>query len=99
MWCNPHPPPLAPVRRISASAIARPGISAHRQCVYFVYLTRGGRMLGARNYAALTADQIERCLAVWKELCGDIPRPLDLSEAARHGSRTRYDADRHVVIL
>lgn len=30
---------------------------------------------------------------------GEARRPLDLSEAARHGSRTRYDADRHLVIL
>ena len=56
-------------------------------------------MLGERNYVGLTEMQIGRCLAAWKELCGEIPRPLDLSEAAYHGSRTRYDADRHIVIL
>lgn len=55
-------------------------------------------MLGARNYNGLTEDQIERCVRVWKAL-GDETRHLDTSEAGQHGSRTRYDSDRHVVML
>lgn len=56
-------------------------------------------MLGARNYIGLTEDQIERCRRVWAELCGDITVPLDVSEAALHGSRTRYDVDSCTVVL
>jgi hypothetical protein len=56
-------------------------------------------MLGARNYVGLTEDQIQRCRQVWEELCGNIPRPLDVSEAAWHGSRTRYDTDSRTVML
>jgi hypothetical protein len=56
-------------------------------------------MLGARNRVGLTDDQIRSCVRVWSVLCGDIPRLLDLSEASRHGSRTRYDERRRVVIL
>ncbi|WP_420127028.1 hypothetical protein [Longimicrobium sp.] len=47
----------------------------------------------------MTELQVGRCLAVWEELCGDDERDLDVSEAAYHGSRTRYDADRGSVIL
>lgn len=56
-------------------------------------------MLGARNYAGLTDEEIQRCLWVWWSLCGKHEPELDVSEAARHGSRTRYDETRHTVIL
>lgn len=56
-------------------------------------------MLGARNRVGLTDDQIRSCVRVWSVLCSNSPRLLDLSEAARHGSRTRYDERRRVVIL
>jgi hypothetical protein len=56
-------------------------------------------MLGARNRVGLTDDQIRTCVQAWQFLCGESPRLLDLSEAARHGSRTRYDERRRVVIL
>jgi hypothetical protein len=56
-------------------------------------------MLGERNYIGLTEVQIGRCLAVWDALCGRYDRALDISEAAFHGSRTRYDEDRDAVIL
>jgi hypothetical protein len=56
-------------------------------------------MLGERNYVGLTDHQIQRCIRVWKELCGKETRPLDVSEASLHGSRTRYDEDRGAVIL
>lgn len=56
-------------------------------------------MLGERNYIGLTEDQIERCVETWRFLCGRTERELDASEAARHGSRTRYDETRRAVIL
>lgn len=55
-------------------------------------------MLGARNRIGLTERQIRHCMETWDVLC-DIPKPLDVSQAARHGSRTRYDQDRNLVIL
>jgi hypothetical protein len=55
-------------------------------------------MLGARNRIGPTASQIQSCLAVWNVLCGDNPLPMDVSEAARHWSRTRFDESRGVVI-
>lgn len=55
-------------------------------------------MLGARNRIGLTERQIRSCLETWDVLC-EIPRPLDVSHATLHGSRTRYDQDRDLVIL
>lgn len=55
-------------------------------------------MLGARNQVGLTDDQIYRCTQVWEVLCGGTLPDLDTTEAARPGSRTRYDEDRRVVI-
>jgi hypothetical protein len=56
-------------------------------------------MLGERNYIGLSDEQIRRCVRVWKELCGEHTRRLDVSEATHHGSQTRYDEDRRMVIL
>ena len=56
-------------------------------------------MLGARNRTGLTDAQIAHCVAAWEYLCIDRPQPLDVNEARRHGSRTRYDEGRRVVIL
>lgn len=56
-------------------------------------------MLGERNYVGLTDEQIQRCMETWDFLCGKVERELDPSEAARHGSRTRYDEQRRAVIL
>lgn len=56
-------------------------------------------MLGARNYIGLTDDQIDRCVRVWKAFGDETRWRLDTSEAGRHGSRTRYDEDRHVIVL
>lgn len=56
-------------------------------------------MLGERNYVGLTGEQIKRCLEIWDFLCGRFKPELDWSEAGRHGSRTRYDEGRRVVIL
>jgi hypothetical protein len=56
-------------------------------------------MLGARNTIGLTERQIQSCLSAWQFLCGKNPRPLDVSEASRHWSRTRYDEERGIVIL
>jgi hypothetical protein len=56
-------------------------------------------MLGERNYIGLTKDQIQRCVETWDFLCGPVELELDASEAARHGSRTRYDETRRAVIL
>ena len=56
-------------------------------------------MLGARNKVGLTERQIQSCVAAWNFLCGDNPRPLDVSEASRSGSRTRYDEEREIAIL
>lgn len=67
--------------------------------VYFVYLYQILRMLGARNRIGLTDHEIEHCLLTWRFLCGRFKRELDPSEASRHGSRTRYDERRRVVIL
>jgi len=95
----PHPPSPIPVSRASDSAIARLGILAHHCVVHFVYLIHLTRMLGARNYIGLTDHQIEHCNQTWEFLCGRLKRELDPSEAARHGSRTRYDERRRAVIL
>jgi hypothetical protein len=67
--------------------------------VHFVYLNLARAMLGERNYIGLTEIQIGRCRDVWEALCGESNRVLDVSEAAYHGSRTRYDEDRDAVIL
>jgi hypothetical protein len=56
-------------------------------------------MLGARNRIGLTERQIATCQTVWTILCEGRPKPLDISEADRHGSRTRYDQRRKMVIL
>jgi hypothetical protein len=56
-------------------------------------------MLGGRNRIGLSDHQIEHCQETWEFLCGRFKRELDVSEAARHGSRTRYDERRRVVIL
>jgi hypothetical protein len=56
-------------------------------------------MLGARNRIGLTEAQIAHCVAAWEYLCIDQPQSLDVSEAFRHGSRTRYDERRGIVIL
>jgi hypothetical protein len=56
-------------------------------------------MLGSRNRTGLTEFQVRRCLLAWEHLCRDRQRPLDVSEAARHGSRTRFDETRGIVIL
>ena len=47
----------------------------------------------------LTPGQIDRCHTIWQVLCGGVPRALDVSEAHRHGSRTRFVEERAVVIL
>lgn len=56
-------------------------------------------MLGARNRLGLTETQIQRCLSAWEILCGNESRPIDASQAHRHGSRTRFDERRGLVIL
>jgi hypothetical protein len=56
-------------------------------------------VLGARNRVGLTEAQIARCIQAWRILCEDRERPLDLSEAAAYGSRTRFVQDRNVVVL
>jgi hypothetical protein len=52
-----------------------------------------------RNQAALTERQIAYCLAVWRALCAGRPIELDVTEAARHSSRTRFVEERFKVIL
>jgi hypothetical protein len=56
-------------------------------------------VLGARNKVGLTQDEIARCIQAWQALCEDRERPLDVSEAAAYGSRTRFVQDRNVVVL
>lgn len=56
-------------------------------------------MLGARNKLGLTPEQIDRCVEIWQVLCGDVQRLLDVSEAHRFGSRTRFDERRGTMIL
>ncbi len=55
--------------------------------------------LGKRNYMGLTPVQIERCLMIWLELCGDKPRILNVEEAHLDGSRTRFSESQHVIFL
>ncbi len=56
-------------------------------------------MLGDRNRTGLTPEQISRCEQAWAVLCGDVNRPLDVGDASRYGSRTRFVEERNVVIL
>lgn len=56
-------------------------------------------MLGARNRVGLTEDEIARCVEAWQAHCGDFECTLDVSEAALHGSRTRFVEDRNMVVL
>jgi hypothetical protein len=84
---------------IAPEAIAPAAQSVHHHAPFTLFTLTKCRMLGARNQVGLTNDQIQRCLQTWEFLCGKVQRPLDLSEAARHGSRTRYDERRRVVIL
>jgi hypothetical protein len=56
-------------------------------------------MLGARNKLGLTHEQIDRCVKIWQVLGGDVHRLLDVGEAHRYGSRTRFDERRGAMIL
>lgn len=56
-------------------------------------------MLGSRNRSALTRAQIQRCRDLWEVLCDEVAPPLDVSEAGRHGTRTRFDELRAAVVL
>jgi|ERR1041384_7688542 hypothetical protein len=56
-------------------------------------------MLGARNRHALTVEQIATRVLEWTALCGDDAVPLDLSEAAHSGTRTRFDENVGIVFL
>jgi hypothetical protein len=54
---------------------------------------------GGRNLVALTPTQIEYAMAVWSLLGADRPLELDISEATRYASRTRFSEDHHKVFL
>lgn len=56
-------------------------------------------MLGSRNQPGLDTAQINYCLQAWEFLCGDNPRPLDISQAHGYGSRTRFYEQTGTVIL
>jgi hypothetical protein len=48
-------------------------------------------MLSAgRNQTGLTERQIAYCVDAWEALCGDQPIELDVSEASRQSSQTRF---------
>jgi hypothetical protein len=52
-----------------------------------------------RNQRGLEPEQIERCRGAWDFLCGQQPVELDIADAARAGSRTRFSESRAVVVL
>ncbi len=57
-------------------------------------------MLSAsRNQNGLTAREVERCQQTWNFLGGNGCCILDISEAARSGSRTRFNQTQFVVYL
>lgn len=56
-------------------------------------------MLGSRSKAGLSTTQINYCIQAWEFLCGDRPRPLDVSQAGDYGSRTRFHEPTGTVVL
>lgn len=56
-------------------------------------------MLGSRNKEGLTDSQVDYCLRTWQFLCGEHPRRIDVTEAHRHGSQTRFIERTMTVIL
>jgi hypothetical protein len=56
-------------------------------------------LLAGRNKIGLTEAEIDYCLRVWEVLCGGRERPLDISGAHRHNSRTRFEENTNTVYL
>jgi hypothetical protein len=56
-------------------------------------------LIAGRNKAGLTEIEIDYCLRVWEVLCGGRERPLDISKARRHNSRTRFEENTNTVYL
>lgn len=56
-------------------------------------------MLSSRNQEGLTEREIERCEQIWEVLGGNERCPLDASQAAASGSRTRFNQTQDVVFL
>jgi hypothetical protein len=56
-------------------------------------------MIGRRNQDALAGEDIQRRLIEWGVLCGDREIELDVSEASRTGSSTRFSETHRKVFL
>lgn len=56
-------------------------------------------MTAGRNQVALTPTQMDYCQAVWSLLGADRSIELDISEASRYASRTRFSEDQGKVFL
>lgn len=56
-------------------------------------------MLAGRGQHGLTEDQIRYCQEAWGALCGEKSRVLNVSEASRPGSKTRFNENQKEVIL
>lgn len=56
-------------------------------------------LIGQRNQHALDDVQLDRCRRAWELLTGNQGIGLDVSEAKRHGSKTRFNEARNVVLL
>jgi hypothetical protein len=54
---------------------------------------------GNRNNNGLNERQIQRCQAFWSVLGGTAVCELDISEATFAGSKTRFVAERNLVLL
>src|SRR5262245_43981414 len=52
-----------------------------------------------RNRAPLTPVQIDYCQLAWAIVCGNEAVELDVSEASRYGTRTRFSEDQEKVLL
>lgn len=56
--------------------------------------------LGNRNINGLTEEQIQKCVYAWEVLCtGREKIELDISEAHKNGSQTKYSEENNQVIL
>jgi hypothetical protein len=56
-------------------------------------------LAGSRNKQGLTTTQVARCQAAWELICEGESIPLDISEAHRAKSRTRFHENRNRVYL
>jgi len=56
-------------------------------------------LTAGRNQSGLTEQQVDYCMEAWAVRCADLPARLDLSEATRNFSRTRFSEEQNKVFL